>query len=65
MNKHDKRAERIKKHLEVNPNDYNAVCNLLEVRSRSYDYENHKKYHEARKEIAEIRRCLRKEERDE
>lgn len=56
MNKYNERIKRIERHLVEHPHDYEAVFNLLEVRSRAYDYDKLKAYHRERKKIAEYER---------
>lgn len=56
MNKYDKKAKRIKKHLTDHPHDYQSVISFFKANSKSIDYERRQIYNKKMGELAKIRR---------
>lgn len=56
MNKYDEKANRIKKHLQSHPHDYQGVISLFKVESNSIVYERTQKRNKEMAKIAKYRR---------
>lgn len=58
MNKYEEKAQRIRKHLETHPRDYQSVISLLKNQSYGIAYEIQKHANNEQRKIAEARRIF-------
>ena len=56
------RLEKMDKHLQEHPHDYQTVIARLKLASEAIDYERHKRASMRLKRLAEIKRQLREED---
>ena len=58
MGKYTEKIERMKRHVEEHPNDYQTKISLLQLNSREIDYQHHLKRVETFKKIEKYKKEL-------
>lgn len=58
MGKYTEKIERMKRHIEEHPNDYQTKISLIQLNSREIDYQHHLKRVEMFKKIEKYKREL-------
>lgn len=53
------KIERIDRHLETHPKDYQSVISRMKILSKAYEHEMHKRKVYRLKRLAEVKRQLR------